>query len=134
MKEIKFRGKLKEHFGDKNGNVVLQKGTWIYGGIVFDENRVWIDTKYHGEIIVDKDTIGQYTGLKDENGIEIYEGDIVRTHYIGGDGVENDEVIFDRGCFCVNYSEDYHPLLNEVNHCSEVIGNIYDNSELLEEK
>lgn len=78
--------------------------------------------------------IMQYTGLHDKNGTEIYEGDIVRTHYIGGIGVENDEVIFDRGCFCVNYSEDYHPLLNEVNHCSEVIGNIYENPELLEHK
>ena len=56
-REIKFRGKIKKHFGDTKGNVVLQKGTWIYGGITFDTDRVWIDTKYFGEIFVDKDTV-----------------------------------------------------------------------------
>lgn len=58
---IKFRGKIKEHFGDTKGNVVLQKGTWIYGGIAFDTDRVWIDMPYYGQILVNKDTVGQFT-------------------------------------------------------------------------
>lgn len=158
MREIKFRGKLKEHFGDKNGNVVLQKGTWVYGGIVFDENRVWIDTKYHGEIIVDKDTIGQYTGLKDKNGKEIYEGDIVRdmevylTHqlyvkqeiesvqeaekyrYFGNVAVVEfcTQEIASCGCCYQEFVGTGFKAKRVDLTCCEVIGNIYDNPELLE--
>ncbi|WP_280149931.1 YopX family protein [Bacillus subtilis] len=76
--------------------------------------------------------IMQYTGLKDRNGREIYEGDIVV------DGRENSaEVVFDDGCFCViGYLGDLrtHPLRDSL-FCGErfeVIGNIYENPELLE--
>lgn len=74
----------------------------------------------------------QYTGLKDKNGREIYEGDIVV------DGRENSaEVVFDDGCFCViGYLGDLrtHPLRDSL-FCGErfeVIGNIYEDPELLE--
>ncbi|MBY8913273.1 YopX family protein [Bacillus sp. YC2] len=75
----------------------------------------------------------QYTGLKDKNGREIYEGDIVI------DGHENSaEVVFDDGCFCViGYLGDLrtHPLRDSL-FCGErfeVIGNIYEDPELLED-
>ncbi|WP_367386966.1 YopX family protein [Bacillus vallismortis] len=75
----------------------------------------------------------QYTGLKDKNGREIYEGDIVV------DGRENSaEVVFDDGCFCViGYLGDLrtHPLRDSL-FCGErfeVIGNIYEDPELPEE-
>lgn len=77
-------------------------------------------------------SIMQYTGLKDKNGREIYEGDIVV------DGRENSaEVVFDDGCFCViGYLGDLrtHPLRDSL-FCGErfeVIGNIYEDPELLE--
>ncbi len=70
--------------------------------------------------------------MRDKNGKEIYEGDILKVHYIGETGTAIQEVLFYEGTFAVNCSEDYKPLLNEVNRYSEVIGNIYENADLLE--
>ena len=79
-----------------------------------------------------KETIGQYTGLQDKNGKEIYEGDILKIHYIGEIGTAVHEVLFYNGTFAVSCTKDYKSLLNEVNEYSEIIGNIYENSDLLE--
>lgn len=75
----------------------------------------------------------QFTGLHDKNGKEIYEGDIVR--YDDGDGWETgrEAVKFENGAFNCSC---YHPemeLFIEESRIIEVIGNIYENKELLEE-
>ena len=73
----------------------------------------------------------QYTNLKDSKGVEIYEGDIVRFWI---DNIEEvSEVFFECGCFSVktkNTDPYYHPCLGVVEFV-EIIGNLYENPELL---
>ena len=131
MREIKFRGKLKE------------KGMsgWIEGSLVH------ITRTYKGEedeqecdiyqiinedgvgFFIDKETIGQFTGLHDENGKEIYEGDIVKADWFNRDEVIG-EICFSMGCFILaNSSVSDNQLF--IFKSFEVIGNIYENPELL---
>lgn len=84
------------------------------------------------DYIVDPATVGQYTGLTDKNGQKIFVGDIMsfgayRYDYIG-------IVSFINGSFCIYCDDSIVPFLHYAieRYGAEVIGNIYDNPEILE--
>ena len=133
MREYKFRAKIKNPHVDE----------WVYGYLV---SECYINEKNKlGYTPVRKETVGQYTGLHDKNGKEIYEGDIIEFSYdmfIGDFDtfVAKGKIVFEEGAFYVEVfenertTEDEAYLLYSINlDTIEVIGNIYENEELLNE-
>lgn len=125
-REIKFRAwhkYLKKMF--KIGQITLEEGTWNFEPN--DRGFIGMSIPYQTSFV-----LMQYTGLHDKNGKEIYEGDIVK--YRDSTGQHIEKVIFDKGCFYAGMhggsSTRVAPKLINT-RITEVIGNIYDNLELL---
>lgn len=144
-REIKFRGK------------VFLKEEWVYGDLVKIKNLVVIkkaDGDYFHPTQVSPSTVGQYTGLKDKNGKEIYERDILRLTMPDGStrhfvvewatedrklmplsGFEHDgnDIRISGWCFNWEGHRLYPSVIDGVsdNERMEIVGNIHDNPELL---
>lgn len=122
MREIKFRAKHGKE--------------WVYGDLRLTSREPHIWTDPYTSHIINTETIGQYTGLKDKNGKEIYEGDIVesisgKVGYVIFLQQEMGYVVVWDNCDTRlghrNRGGSY-----EYDGSIEVIGNIYDNPNLVE--
>lgn len=132
MREIKFRGYSDGYNAWKYGFGVsivelsesMQKNLGV-------KEIVYLHTD-EGKVSVVAESVGQYTGLKRMNGVEIYDGDLVQGFNRLWEVVVVENVHYWNGCFMFgNYNA--HEFLNKHQHI-EVIGNVYENKELLEGK
>lgn len=135
MREIKFRGydiELEEMTYFDSDDYILQYGDILREFI--DDYDGFGNPEFSYESVKDKVELMQYTGLKDKNGKEIYEGDIVEI--IRPCILERGEVKFINGCFAIKSKDTLLMLYQcEINNFKlKVIGNIYDNPELLKEE
>ena len=128
MREIKFRAKRTDN------------GAWVYGDLQHVQR---INTKEQAEqsgrrsepavrianYDVDEQTIGQYTGLKDKNGREIYEGDILCYR----DVQFQTYIVYHNGGFCFSHfgGTTYTEIGDHDIYKYAVVGNMHDNPELL---
>lgn len=129
-RKIVFRGKR------------VDTGEWVYGFYtLYGRSRglhpAIITGTEEGCVIpvfIDPETVGEYTGLTDKNGVKIFEGDILNTT---NSNYAIWYVDYKNTAFCCNQGNaNYSCVLDEFMQYSdiEVIDNIHDNPELLEEK
>ncbi len=140
MRTYKFRGipinkKDRDGFGYEVGKPI---DPFVYGDLEIDHNygggtkyyismEVFGSLSYRQRIEVKPETVGQFTGLLDKNGKEIYEGDVVRLD-LNNLGFVIAEVNFREGCYCFDTPKDVFTVWNTdvLEMHIEVIGNIHD--------
>ena len=101
--------------------------------IIFDSTN---QTEWYLPNLKDNFEVMQYTGLKDKNKKDIYEGDLVWT-YEPEEGKLSEKIIYENGSFrvnCLSGDKIDYPIGSILSKYIEVIGNIFENPELLKEE
>lgn len=133
MREILFRAKAINRDSGYH-RTTYKNGDWVYGLLTrpYDERfenlpAEMTNTSGISGVEVDYETIGQFTGLTDENGVKIFEGDILRDD----DTEENGIVVFEEGEFCVVFDNVITHGISAIAYRCYIRGNIHDNPELI---
>lgn len=131
-REILFRGQTRRK-GEKvrmDGSPVASN--WVYGGVlkgIGDHSIIYQTEPEFHKFPVYTDTIGQYTGLTDKNSVKIFEGDILRN------SLDSSTAIVKWGLphtgFVLEMKGTVYAFAKMGSEIYEVIGNIYDNPELI---
>lgn len=149
QREIKFRGQrtdtknwvygyyFKTPLTDENSGTDSSAGWFFLTG----ETRHCISHEHGVAFTIIPETVGEFTGLKDKNGKEIYEGDILNIKQSNGD-IEKGIVTFRNSQFCIKSGNDFFCFVwagienvwDKNKDGYEIIGNIYENPELLTAK
>lgn len=129
---------MRENIGIFRGKDTIEH-KWRYGNLTVhgDTAQIWEETE-QGLVnyLVDPETVGEFTGQFDKNGLGLFEGDVVS--YFGKDFL-NSLVTFDKGSFWFEFLSEYTRkirnqkrdlIFSNVSICGEIIGNIHDNPEL----
>lgn len=125
MREILFRGKRTDN------------GTWAYGYLFCIWERAYLCWGTTNSVPNMKEvlheTVCQFTGLCDKNGRKIFEGDIIKckVHEMNGYSVRRGVVEYHGVGFIMNLDPNSWYDQKNISFDCEVIGNIYDNPELL---
>ena len=145
-RRIKFRGQTSNPVKDNKGRTITTWESWVYGDLLHRPNGVLHILTLNEEkgvyenYVINPDTVGQFTGLKDWDGKEIYEGDIISVNDKYPKVVK---YIDEYACFCLANIEDLNReggidcwqqvspgWWNSPKREIKVIGNIYDYSDL----
>ena len=136
MRKIKFRGKR------------IDNGEWVVGSLINKikpteiEDVFWASLIHDGALTaveVNPETVGQFTGLHDKNGVEVWEGDIVSSDWL----INEEKIIFNctgevkysnkNYCYEIRGVNTFMPFSSDESTLKsiEIIGNVFDKPELL---